>query len=217
LTSSALEAVDFSTVTTTSAALKRRAISTVTTSDDTHPGFPCSIRLQDQGLILREWAEDDLAALAELFDDPQVDRWTPLRAPFDLAAARDYMDTARRRRAADRRLQLAITIDGHQPLGEILLSRTGTDGQAELAYAVGAAHRHQRLASRAVQVITGYAYTTLAMTRVLLRIDADNTASTAVARATGFHLTDAEPITRDGARGSLLTWLHRPQHISARS
>lgn len=197
-------------MTTTSAALERRAISN---SDDTHPGFPCGIRLQDQGLILREWAEDDLAALAELFDDPQVDRWTPLRAPFDLAAARDYMDTARRRRAAGRRLQLAITIDGHQPLGEILLARTSTNGEAELAYAVGAAHRHQRLASRAVQVITGYAYTNLAMTRVLVRIEADNTASAAVARATGFHLTDAEPITRDGARGSLLTWLHRPQPI----
>jgi RimJ/RimL family protein N-acetyltransferase len=194
----------------------------VTASDETRPEhirpcFPASIRLQCQGLILREWTEDDLPVMAELFDEPEVDRWTPLRAPFDLAAARAYLDTARQRRSADRRIQLAITTDGHQPLGEILLFRTETSGEAELAYAIGAAHRHQRLASRAVQVITGYAYTTLAIDRVLLRIPAGNTASAAVARATGFHLTNAEPIIRDGARDELLTWLHNPPRSRAGS
>jgi RimJ/RimL family protein N-acetyltransferase len=94
-------------------------------------------------------------------------------------------------------------------------SRSPVHGvDAELACAIGAAHRHHRLACRAVRVIADYAYTNLAMNRVLLRIPSGNTASAAVAHATGFHLTDAKPITRARARArardSLLTWLHEP-------
>lgn len=171
--------------------------------------FPPDIHLTGLGLALREWADDDVSTMVDLFDDPEVDRFTPLHAPFDLAAARTYLDQARRRRAADLRIQLAITTDGHQPLGEILLFRAATgDNDAELAYAIGAKYRRQRLAARAVCLITEYAYTTLAMDRVLLRIPAANTASAAVARATGFHLTDVPPVTRESARDHLLTWQH---------
>ncbi|MFF5264989.1 GNAT family N-acetyltransferase [Actinomadura viridis] len=172
--------------------------------------FPCPIRLAGLGLTLREWSDQDVPAMVELFDEPQVDRWTPLRAPFDVVAARAYLDTARRRRAEDRRLQLAITTDGHQPMGEILLFRTGVPGEVELAYAIGAAHRRQGLAARAVQIIIGYAYDVLAMNQILLRIAPGNTASVAVARSTGFHLTSAPPLIREGSRDSLLTWQHRP-------
>ncbi|MHA4820102.1 GNAT family N-acetyltransferase [Streptomyces aculeolatus] len=121
---------------------------------------------------------------------------------------RTYLARARERRA-DGRIQLAITTDGHQPLGEILLFPTQTPGEAELAYAIGARHRRQRLTARAVQLITDYAYYTLHMQRILLRIAEANTASVALARAAGFHLTDAAPTTREGARDELLTWQHR--------
>ena len=83
-----------------------------------------------------------------------------------------------------------------------------------MAYTVVARHRRQHLATRAVSGITSYAYDPLGMTRVLLRIPAANTASAAVARASGFHVTDAAPITREGARDSLLTWQHHPDHAT---
>ncbi|MGN9844471.1 GNAT family N-acetyltransferase [Nonomuraea sp. H19] len=118
------------------------------------PPAPAPIQLTGSALILREWDEADVPAMAELFDDPAVDRWTPLRAPFD---------------------------------------------QAARAY----------LASRAVQLITAYAYDSLAATHVILRISAGNTPSAAVAHAAGFHLTPAPPISRAGARDPLHTWLHR--------
>jgi hypothetical protein len=101
-----------------------------------------------------------------------------------------------------------ITTDGRRPLGEILLFPTGDPGEMELAYAVGVAHRRRHLASRAVQLITAYAYDTLAAARVILRIPRGNTASAAVARAAGFQLTTAPPIHREGARDPLHTWLH---------
>ncbi|MEV6844577.1 hypothetical protein [Actinoplanes sp. NPDC051411] len=44
------------------------------------------------------------------------------------------------------------------------------------------------------------------MTRILLRIPAENTASSAVAHAAGFHLDNTGPTTREGVRYELLTW-----------
>jgi RimJ/RimL family protein N-acetyltransferase len=166
-----------------------------------------TIGLSGLGLHLREWADADLPVMVELFDDPEVSRWTPLPSPFDLTAARTYLDQARARRAEGRSIQLAITTDGHAALGEILL--VDADRTAELAYAVGRAHRGQGLTTRAVRLMTAYAYGELAMQTVVLRIDPDNVPSVAVARATGFQRTGDEPITRRGSR-PLETWRHLP-------
>lgn len=40
--------------------------------------FPERISLSGFGLHLREWTNTDLAVMTDLFDDPQVARWTPL-------------------------------------------------------------------------------------------------------------------------------------------
>ncbi|SNT50578.1 Protein N-acetyltransferase, RimJ/RimL family [Streptosporangium subroseum] len=146
--------------------------------------------------------------MVALFDEPQVDRWTPLRSPFDFDAAQEYLSQSRRARAADRGMQLAITRDDGEAQGEILLFRTADEpGVAELAYAIGAQHRRERLAARAVELMAGYARTSLGMRGLVLRIDPANAASVAVARATGFHLTDEEPMTFE-RKGHDIT-LHR--------
>ncbi|KPH98053.1 GCN5-related N-acetyltransferase [Actinobacteria bacterium OK074] len=169
------------------------------------------LRLTGEGLILREWTEDDLPAMAELFDDPEVARWTPLASPFDEAAARAYLDTALQARAEGLRIQLAITTDGQLPLGEVLIIRNGAnDRTASLGYAVGAAHRGRRLAARALKVMTDHAHRSLHLPRVTLNIEAENAASTAVARAAGYHLTD-EPLISRAVKGRtfiLRTWAH---------
>jgi RimJ/RimL family protein N-acetyltransferase len=111
---------------------------------------PNPIVVAGQGLVLREWTDDDVPVMSELFDDPEVAYRTPLETPFDEAAALRYLAAARLARAEGRRLHLAITVDGQKPLGEILLGlRTGSIG-----YAVGTAHRGQRLATRALRVLT---------------------------------------------------------------
>ncbi|MBG0814855.1 GNAT family N-acetyltransferase [Planomonospora sp. ID82291] len=183
----------------------------MTTSDLPRAAFAPSVSVSGLGLRLRDWTDEDLPAMAALFDEPQVDRWTPLRSPFTLETARAYLTRAREGRAAGLRLQLAVTEDGGTPLGEVLLFRASPDERdAELGYAIGAAHRRRGLATRAVRLMTGYAYGTLAVDRVLLRIAPDNEASAAVARSAGFRLTDDEPVVRDRGDGtvSLLTWRH---------
>ncbi|MBW5420097.1 GNAT family N-acetyltransferase [Streptomyces sp. BG9H] len=175
--------------------------------------LPPSIRLSGDGILLREWTESDLSALVELYDDPEIDRWTPVPSPFDFIAAREYLTKAREGREKGRKkAQLALTTDGEQPRGEVLLFRSELDARdVELAYGVGSQHRRQGLASRAVKLMADYACRQLAAKRVLLRIETANCPSVAVARATGFQLTDDEPITREakGRQVTLLTWCYQ--------
>lgn len=94
---------------------------------------PAEIRLTGHGLVLREWTEEDLGTMVELFDDPDVAYRTPLVSPFDLAAARAYLQKARRARAEGRGVHLAITADGQKAQGEVMLNRS----IGSLGYAVG--------------------------------------------------------------------------------
>ncbi|GAA3813989.1 hypothetical protein GCM10022226_38490 [Sphaerisporangium flaviroseum] len=176
---------------------------------DRRPAFGSGLRLSGHGLVLREWTDDDLPVMVELFDDREVAYWTPLVTPFDLGAARNYLDKARRTRAIDQRVHLAITTDGGRAKGEALLMMRD-DGTGSIGYAVGAAYRGQRLAVRAVQVMTDFAHEVAGLAQVFLEIEPDNEPSTRVARAAGFHLSDAPPnIVEDKGRTlSLLTWTH---------
>jgi len=165
------------------------------------------LELTGQGLLLREWTDEDLAAMTALFDDPDVAYRTPLESPFDQAAARRYLHRAQQAQQGSERRHLAITEDGRQVLGEILLNRT----YGSIGYVIGAAHRGRRLAARALRLMTDYAHNTLAMPRVLLEIEPDNHPSIAVARSADFHLTEAAPerVMDKGRTYDLLTWEHR--------
>ena len=171
--------------------------------------LPYPITLTGDGIILREWRSEDLDDLVELLDEPDVARWTPMPSPFDTEAGLAYLKRARLSRANGQRIQLAITLDGERPLGEVLLF--GVDPglkEAELGYLVGARHRRRGLASGALSLLSGYAREALHLSRLLLRIDPGNAASAAVARRCGYRLTGEPPILQEGPYGpsSLDTW-----------
>lgn len=165
------------------------------------------IVITGHGLTLREWTDDDVPAMPELFDDPDVAYRTPLESPFDEAAALRYVRGAQAARKEGKRLHLAITLYGRNPLGEIMIGMKAPS----LGYAVGTAHRGQRLATRSLLVLTEYAHTSLNLPVVYLEIEADNDASAAVARAAGFEPCDAESstVTDKGRSYELFKWEHR--------
>jgi RimJ/RimL family protein N-acetyltransferase len=171
--------------------------------------LPYPIALTGDGVWLREWRDEDLDDLVELLDEPDIARWTPMPSPFDLEAGVAYLKRARQSRATGQRIQLAITPDGGKPVGEMLLF--GLDvglREAELGYLVGAPYRRRGFASAALALLSGYARGPLGLHRLLLRIDAANTASCAVARRCGYRLTGEPPILQEGPYGpsSLDTW-----------
>jgi RimJ/RimL family protein N-acetyltransferase len=169
-------------------------------------------RLAGLGLVLREWTDADLPAMTELFDDAEVARWTPLASPFDAAAAEGYLARAREARGLGRRIQLAVTVDGGAPLGEVLAMIKDSSGDVEVGYAIGPAHRRQGLSGRSVRLLTDFCHDTLAAQRVVLRIDPGNEASNAVARSAGFRLADEPPVLIPDPAGGEITlriWEHR--------
>lgn len=177
--------------------------------------LPYPLTLTGDGIVLREWRSEDLDELVEMLDEPDIARWTPMPSPFDVEAGLAYLARAHQGRVSGQRIQLAITTDGGRPLGEVLLF--GVDAglrEAELGYLVGVSHRRRGLASGSLSLLSGYARNNLNLTRLLLRIDPANTASTAVARRCGYRLTDEPPILQVGPHGpsSLETWeqLHIP-------
>ncbi|WP_062646017.1 GNAT family N-acetyltransferase [Streptomyces maremycinicus] len=177
---------------------------------------PAPLRLEGPGIVLREWTDDDLDALVEVYDDPEIARWTPVASPFDARAARTYLDKARTGRAGGGVAQLAITTDGGRPRGEVLLFRSAADERdAELAYGVGAEHRGQGLARRAVRLVVEFALRAASPRRLVLCIEAGNTASEAVARACGFALAADAPVSRraKGHEVVLRTWSLRPKDL----
>jgi RimJ/RimL family protein N-acetyltransferase len=173
--------------------------------------FPERIELTGEGLVLRDWTEADLAAMPDLFDHPDIAYWTPLASPFDAAAATARLERSRRLRAEGTAVLLAITVDGGTPLGEVMLRRApeGT----ELGYVVGPAHRGQALAVRAVRVTAAYAFEQLGAAQVILELEAENSASAAVAARAGFSLLDV-PLIKGEEKGrpyTLQTWALNPR------
>jgi RimJ/RimL family protein N-acetyltransferase len=171
--------------------------------------LPYPLTLTGGGITLREWRSDDLDDLVVLLDDPDIARWTPMPSPFDVEAGIAYLKRAYQGRTTGQRIQLAITAGGGVPLGEVLLF--GVDlglKEAELGYLVGRAYRRRGLAAGALSLLSAYAQGTLKLSRLLLRIDPGNMASTAVARRCGFRLTGEPPILQEGPYGptSLDTW-----------
>jgi RimJ/RimL family protein N-acetyltransferase len=93
------------------------------------------VQVRGEGLLLRPWTLDDVPQMALLFNTAEMDRWTPLAHPFDEDAAVAYVNSAHQGRGAGL-LQLAVTQDGGEPLGEVLLFGTEEDRTCEFAYAV---------------------------------------------------------------------------------
>ncbi len=166
-----------------------------------------AVVVEGDGLVLREWRDDDLDAMVRIFDNADVALFTPLPTPFGPAQAQAHLARARQRRAEGTHLRFAVTTDGELPLGEVMIYIEG----GTLGYAIDPEHRGQGLAVRATRLLTSYAHEELGLTELRLQIDEDNIASRAVARAIGYRLVEdeAEWIESKGRRVLLTSWLHK--------
>ncbi len=157
--------------------------------------------LVDGATALRAWREDDIDAVLELCQDPEISRWTSVPAVYERDDARAYIEATERSLHTGRSLDLAIAEPGGGPLlGSISLMRFAwPQRRGEVGYWLGAAARGHGHATRATRLICGWGLRELGLERIELFAAAANTRSQAVAQRAGF---TREALLRDYSPGA---------------
>ena len=145
----------------------------------------------DDGVVrLRLWSVHDVDALVAAWADEEIQRWTRVpeqRGPDD---ALRWIASEQLRR--DRSLALDLVIsphDGDEVLGEVgMIPLAGGPSRAELGWWVGAAHRRQGVATRAVGLFATWLRDELEFTDLFAEVDPENPASVWVAESNNLRL-----------------------------
>ena len=155
--------------------------------------------LSDGVVALRGWSSADIDALMAALQDPEIPRWTLVPTPYTRQDARDYLRHVNRGRASGSRLALAIVdaADDGALLGSVALNPVVWDLRAaDVGYWVAAHARGRGVATRAVELLAGYAFDVLGLERLELRAQERNAASQAVAARAGFEPVAAPLVHR---------------------
>jgi RimJ/RimL family protein N-acetyltransferase len=155
--------------------------------------------LSDGIVALRCWIAADVPAIVEACQDPEIPRWTLVPSPYGEADARAYLKRVADGWDADARATFAV-VDAadHSALrGAAGLHAIEWDLRvADVGYWVAAPARGRGVATRAVELLAGWAFGTLGLERLELRAHEDNAASHAVARRAGFAPAEAPLVHR---------------------
>ena len=139
---------------------------------DAHPPCPLPMTavpaldrpLTDGTITLREWVLGDAPAMRRIFLDAEMYRWTDAVPDEPLAEFEDAIRRNWRRRERGDRIALAITDADGGVVGAIDLMM-GEFERGEIGYAVGAWVRGNGYATRAVRLLTSWAFETAGVAR----------------------------------------------------
>lgn len=145
--------------------------------------------LADREIALRAWRGDDLPELVAALQDPDIPRWTFIPFPYREVDGRAFLSKQERDRTAGAGLALAIVPAG---AGSPLLGAIGIEpldraaGRGEIGYWVARDQRRRGIATRAVRMLSAWAFDRLGLIRLEILPFAGNTASERVAERAGF-------------------------------
>jgi RimJ/RimL family protein N-acetyltransferase len=175
--------------------------------------------ISDGVVSLRAWAPTDVAWIVAACQDPAIPRWTFVPSPYTDDDARAHVAGAGERLASGRTAELAV-VDART--GE----RLGASGlvvidwhhkAGDVGYWVAASARGRGVATRALVLVSGWAFDSLGLERLELRPRRQNIASCAVARRAGF-TPDATPVISrpecDALPDTLLYVRHRQDWLA---
>lgn len=163
--------------------------------------------IEGLGLTLRPWRAGDAGDLVTVGGDEAMRRWTGLRVGDPQAAVR-WLEQQRQGWDDGTRFSFAV-VAGGVLLGNALLKRGARPPElGEVGFWTTPAARGSGVASRAVRVLTGWAWTTHpGLRRLELFHRSDNVASCRVAVKTGFayerSLPPRPPDPHDGHQHAL--------------
>ncbi|MEU3873660.1 MULTISPECIES: GNAT family N-acetyltransferase [Streptomyces] len=158
-------------------------------------GVAMTVVLSSADVTLRPWEAGDASALATLANDEELRRWTSHRVA-DRDDAERWIAAAAAGWETRERLGFAVLAQG-RVAGHIVLKRPGGVGAvAQVGYWTGAPARGQGLASRAVEMLTAWAFDAdegEELTRLELIHNVGNPASCRVAEKAGYALEAVLP------------------------
>jgi RimJ/RimL family protein N-acetyltransferase len=145
--------------------------------------------LGDGVIRIRLLAESDVPAITDACQDPGIQRFTTVPSPYEPRHAHAYV--ARSHAGAREGTALAgvvVAPDDGRLLGsagihEIDRERTG---RAQIGYWVVPAERGAGVATRAVRLLSAWAFEALGLARLEITVEPINAASVAVAERAGF-------------------------------
>jgi RimJ/RimL family protein N-acetyltransferase len=176
------------------------------------PDLPDRVTLRDGDLVLRDWRDEEKAALAPLFGDRDIARFSSLPSEYSPAAALEHLTRLRAQRAAGELLALAVTRGAGSPLGNVnLVFRFGADvREAALGYWITPAARRRGLALDASRLLCEWGFRELSLTRVELLVEPANLASRRVAERLGAVREGVRPYEANGTTYELAMYSLRP-------
>ena len=167
------------------------------------------VELRDGDVELRAWTMDDVPALVDACNDPEIPHWIPaIPHPYTEDDARAFI---RGEVAGIGQQQVAITPRGRL-VGSIGLGGNESSHNASIGYWCPAEARGRGLTTRALRLLARHALEELGMQRLELMTDPDNHASQRVAEKVGFrregvlrsHVLHPDGRRRDSVLFSLL-------------
>jgi RimJ/RimL family protein N-acetyltransferase len=166
------------------------------------------MELRDGDLALREWTEDDVDAIVEGCNDPEVAYWIPaIPHPYTREDALAFV----RGEVVPDEHSLAIVL-GDEVVGGMGLGVNAHDYRGRLGYWMAARGRGRGTCTRALRLLSRHALGELGLQRLELLTDPENTASQRVAEKVGYrregvlraHLRHPDGRIRDSVLFSLL-------------
>ncbi|GAA1900201.1 GNAT family N-acetyltransferase [Streptantibioticus ferralitis] len=141
------------------------------------------VELEAYGLTLRPWEEADVKAALRGLSDPDFNRWnTPSVRIEDEEGALRFIRSRRQGWLRGDMLSFAVAEDG-EVRGHVAVQLSDPRMRnGRVGYWVIRENRGRRIASRALETLTRWAFRDLGLHRMELGHDLDNEASCAVAR-----------------------------------
>jgi ribosomal-protein-alanine N-acetyltransferase len=143
--------------------------------------------LTDGVVTLRPWRVEDVPALVEICQDPEIQRFTRVPPNYTRDDALMYMASKTAREERGELVALAIVDAADDTLLGGIDVRRREEGRAIIGYMVGAPARGRGVATRALRLLSRWALAGLGAVRVEVHVSTENPASQAVAAGAGLH------------------------------
>ena len=168
--------------------------------------------ISDDTIRLRLRTDADNPAIIAACRDPDIVRFTRVPDSYDENTAAEWATESKRQREAGTGLHLVVAdVEGDELLGSIGLRIAPGEGRCDLGYWLAPQARGRGVMTRAVLLLSRWAFETLPVERIEITIEPENAASRGVAERAGYTFegvlrshTQIKGTRRDMAMYSLL-------------